>query len=83
MALLGILAIIVGIGSLVCWILTLIKIFKAGEIVHGIIGIICPLWAFIYGWMKATAYNHKNVMMIWSVLIVINIVLNIILRAGA
>ena len=47
-----ILLVAVSVVSLVCWIMTLIKIFKV-NIGLGILGIICGLFAFIYGWIKA------------------------------
>lgn len=65
---------ILSIASLVCWILVLIKIFQSGSIGLGILGIICPLFAFIYGWMKADQWAIRNVMIIWSAIIVIEIV---------
>ena len=71
------LAILISLGSLVCWILVLVKIFQAGNIGIGIVGILCPLVAFIYGWMKADEYKIKNIMIIWSILIVASIAVNI------
>jgi hypothetical protein len=71
------LAILVSLGSLVCWILVLVKIFKSGNIGLGIVGIICPLVAFIYGWMKADEFGIKNIMLIWTVLVIASIGLNI------
>jgi hypothetical protein len=74
---LQILAIAVGIGSLVCWIIVLVKLFQNGYTVPGIIGIICALVAFIYGWMKADELGVKNIMLVWTGLIVASIVLNV------
>jgi hypothetical protein len=74
---LQILAILVGLGSLVCWIFVLIKIFQDGNVGLGIVGIICPLFAFIYGWMKANEYGIQKVMLIWTVLIVAGIAVNV------
>jgi hypothetical protein len=71
------LAILISLGSLVCWILVLVKIFQAGNIGIGIVGILCPLVAFIYGWMKADEYKIKNIMIIWSILIVASIAVNV------
>jgi hypothetical protein len=71
------LAILVSLGSLVCWIIVLVKIFQAGNIGMGIVGIICPLVAFIYGWMKADEYKIKNIMLIWTVLVIASIGLNV------
>ena len=67
-------ALICGLVSLVCWIMVLVKIFQSGSIGLGIVGIICPLFAFIYGWMKADEFGIRNVMVAWSVCIAINLV---------
>ena len=84
LGLLGLLAILVCILSLICWIIVLIKQFKDAGPVHGIIGIItCGIWTFIWGWMNATRLNIRNIMMIWSILIVIWLILRFAFGAGA
>lgn len=81
LGLLGILFLIVCLGSFICWIMVLIKQFQNAGPVHGIIGIItCGIWTLIWGWMNAAKLNIQKLMMIWTVLIVIYIVLYI---AGA
>ena len=83
LGLLGILALLVCLGGLVCWIMVLIKQFKDAGPLHGIIGIItCSIWTLIWGWMNATRLNIKNLMLIWTVLLVIYIILYF-LGAGA
>ena len=83
LGLLGILAMLVGLGCLICWIIVLIKQFQNAGVVHGIIGIItCGIWTFIWGWMNASNLNIKNIMMIWSLLIIISLVLRFALGAG-
>ena len=72
-----ILAILCSLGSLACWIIVLVKIFQSGNIGMGIVGIICPLVAFIYGWTKANEYGIQKVMLVWTVLIVAGIGLNL------
>jgi nitrate/nitrite transporter NarK len=79
---LEILSILVGVGSLVCWIFVLVRIFQAGNIGLGILGIICPLFAFIYGWVKSEELNIRQVMLIWTVLIVVGLIINIMLIPG-
>jgi len=69
-------ALVVGIGSLICWILVIVKIFQSGAIGLGICAIICPLFAFIYGWVKVDEFGIKNVMIAWSVCILLNLVMN-------
>ena len=72
------LAVIAGIASLVFWIIMLVKFFTNDMVLHGVIGIICSLWAFIYGWMKADELGARNIMMYWTIAIVAGIVLNVI-----
>ena len=83
MALYG-LAMICSLVSIVCWILTLVKMFgdqEKGGVLHGIIGIICGLYALIWGWMNHAQHNHKTIMMVWTGVIVASIVLQV--AAGA
>jgi hypothetical protein len=77
--LLGVLAMLVGLGCLICWIMVLIKQFKDAGPIHGIIGIItCTIWTLIWGWMNATRLNIKNLMLIWTILLVIYIILYVV-----
>jgi Na+/H+ antiporter NhaC len=74
--LLGILAMLVGLGSFICFIIVLIKQFQNAGAIHGIIGIItCGIWTLIWGWMNAGKLGIKNIMMIWTVLIIIYCIL--------
>ncbi len=76
---LGILALVCSIASFVCFIIVLIKQFQEGGALHGIIGIItCGIWTFIWGWMNGSRLNIKNIMMIWTLLIVVGIILNVL-----
>jgi hypothetical protein len=76
---LGILALVCSLASFICFIIVLIKQFQDGGALHGIIGIVtCGIWTFIWGWMNATRLNIKNIMMIWSLLIVVGIILNVL-----
>ena len=76
---LSILALVCSIASFVCFIIVLIKQFQQGGALHGIIGIItCGIWTFIWGWMNGGRLNIKNIMMIWTLLIVVGIILNVL-----
>ena len=76
---LGILAMVLSLASFICFIIVLIKQFQDGGALHGIIGIVtCGIWTLIWGWMNATRLNIKNIMMIWSLLIVVCIILNVL-----
>ena len=75
---LQILSMLLSLASLICFVIVLIKQFQNGGVVHGIIGIVtCGIWTFIWGWMNATKLNIKNIMMIWTALIVVCIVLSV------
>jgi hypothetical protein len=67
---------LIGLGSLVCWIMVLIKQFQVGSVIHGIVGIVtCGLWTFIWGWINAGKHNLRNLMLIWTVLVVLVLLL--------
>lgn len=61
-----------GIGSLVCWIMVLVKLFQAKQTLHGVLGIItCGLWAFIWGWVVSGKLKLQKIMIIWTICIII------------
>jgi uncharacterized membrane protein len=72
-----------GIGSLICWIMVLIKMFQNEKPLIGILGILCSLWAFIWGWTKASTLGLKKTMLIWSGCIVLTVVAQVITGMGA
>ena len=59
-------------ASVICWIIVLIQMFKQ-SVGKGIIGLICGLYAFIWGWMNSTLVP-KNIMLIWTAAIVLGII---------
>jgi hypothetical protein len=79
--LIGLLAMVAGLGSFVCFIIVLIKLFQTEGPLYGILGLICGLYTLIWGWMNADKQNIKNIMLIWTGLLVLSIVLNV--AAGA
>jgi hypothetical protein len=56
--------VVVALIALVLHIMLLIKLFQYGGALYGILGIICGLFAFIWGWMKCGDYGFRN-LMIW------------------
>lgn len=72
-----------GIASLACWIIVLIKMFKTEKPLLGVLGILCSLWAFIWGWMNATKLGIKNIMMIWTIAIIVSVIGNVMYSAAA
>lgn len=79
--LLYILAAVVGIANLVLFIMVLIKLFQEKGVLHGILGLICALYTFIWGWMHVTRLNIRNIMLAWSACIVVSLILNLMLPA--
>jgi hypothetical protein len=74
--LLLILAIVVALVNLGCFIMVVIKLFQEKGVLHGILGIICSLYTFIWGWMNVSRLNIRNIMIVWSICIVLAIILN-------
>jgi hypothetical protein len=72
------LAIADGIVSLVCWIMVLLKMFPAEGALKGILAIICGLYAFVWGWMNAGRFNLKNIMIAWTIAIIVSVVANFV-----
>ena len=58
-------------------------LFKDDGTGKGILGFICGLYTFIWGWQNSGKLNIKNVMMIWTVLFVASIAVNAIGGASA
>jgi hypothetical protein len=73
---LGLLGLLLWVGCLICFVIVLIKMFQTAGVLHGILGLICGLYAFIWGWMNANQLNIRNIMMIWTLLIIVSIIVN-------
>jgi hypothetical protein len=58
--------------SVVCWIIVLIRMFKESAL-KGILGLICGIYAFIWGWMNSGA-GLKNVMLLWTLAIILGFI---------
>ncbi len=67
---------LMSLGCLVCFIIVLIKLFQNEGALKGILGLICGLYTFIWGWMNATRLNIKTIMMAWTVLLILAIIIN-------
>ena len=65
------------LGCVICQIIVLIKLFQNEGVLKGILGLICGLYTFIWGWMNATKLNIKNIMLIWTVLLILTIIVNV------
>lgn len=73
---LQILSMVCAFGAFICAIIVLIKLFQNEGALKGILGLICGLYTFIWGWMNASKLNIKNIMMIWTALLILCIVLS-------
>jgi len=73
---------IAGIVSLVCWIMTIIRMFKIEGALLGILSI-CGLIGFIMGWVKVKEHESMKLMLIWTAAIVVSIPLNYIVAGAA
>lgn len=62
----SILALLCNLAAIVFFILILIKMFKTAGAVQGILGLICALWAFIWGWMNAKDEKFQNIPVMWG-----------------
>ena len=69
-------SLIISLVSVICWIIVLTKLFPAKGVGWGIFGIICGLYAFIWGWQNANRQNIFNVMLAWSISVGLSIILN-------
>lgn len=74
----GLLAIPVSLVNLGCLIYVLTKLFPKEGVGKGILGIICGLYTFIWGWQHKDEEKLDTVMMVWSGCIVLNIIINVI-----
>ena len=73
MTIASIVLVLLGLGSLVCWILVLIPLFKE-NVGLGILGIICGIFTFIWGWVKAKEKGLTKIMTYWTILTVAYII---------
>lgn len=68
-----------GLASLVCFILVIVAMFQNNQATMGILCLVLLLClvgglvAFVYGWMKSSEWNIKNIMIIWTIAIVIGL----------
>ena len=62
---------ILGLILLVQQIMLLVKLFKHGGIGLGILGICIPIFAFIWGWMKAGELGMKKLMTWMTILFIL------------
>ena len=74
----GMLAFVALIGCIICQIIVAIKIFQNDGALKGILALLCGLFGLIWGWMNAARLGIKNLMLIWTVLIIVYIILSML-----
>ena len=72
----AVLNMLISLAILVVFIMVLIKLFKKEGVGLGILGIICALYTFIWGWINHKKQKITNLMIAWSVLIVLSIIIS-------
>ena len=83
MIIVSILSYLVWLATLVLAIMVLIKLFQKEGVLKGILGIICLLYTFIWGWIKAKELQITNIMWGWTACIVVQVILSFIMQASA
>ena len=68
---------IAGAISFVMGIIVLVKLFQTEGVMKGILGLICMLYTYIWGWQHAKDQNLTNIMWIWTGVIVLSIIISI------
>ena len=67
---------LLGIVGLIIGIVVLIKSFREGGVLHGILGIItCGFYTFIWGWIKSRQLQLGKLMLLWTIVIIAQIAL--------
>ena len=64
--LISLLSIVLSIGSIVCFVIVLIKLFSSEGIWMGLLGLICGLYALYWGYKNREKHNLQNVVTICS-----------------
>ena len=83
MSILSILYFLVALVNLVLAIMVLIKLFQKEGALKGILGIICMLYTFVWGWMKAKELNITNIMWGWTACIIVLVILQLLMGGSA
>jgi hypothetical protein len=75
-------ALAIGLTNLGCLVYVLIKMYAEKGLFHVLIGFFCcQLYPFIWGWLNAARFRMYDVMIFWTVITVLSVVLQFLLRA--
>jgi hypothetical protein len=72
-----------GIGSFIIWIagiIVLVKLFQKEGFLKGVLGLICMLYTYIWGWQNIgrEELKLKTWMYLWTGAIVLGLILNVV-----
>ena len=75
---------LISLASFIIFIIMLIKSFKQGGVLHGILGIITfGLYTYIWGWIKSRQLQLFKIMAVWTLLWVASIALPVFVGTAA
>ena len=61
------LGLLLNLAALVAAIMVLVKLFQTKGAGHGILGLICGIYTFIWGWINHKTLGLTKLMLIWTV----------------
>jgi hypothetical protein len=70
-----------GLGSFICLIIVLRKLFAQEGTVKGLLGLFCALYAYAWGWVNLGEQELMDVMFLWTIAMLLGVVAN--LMAGS
>ena len=62
---------ILSIAFVVIYFIVLIKLFKTEGALKGILGFLCGLYTFIWGWLKHKELQMTKMMTVWSIILIV------------
>ncbi len=83
---------VAGLVELVCWFYWVVQIFKRESVMRGLLGLLCGVYAFHYGWRNASGYDlrraerdqppfFKRMMLVWTLCLLVTVVVPRVLGA--
>jgi hypothetical protein len=71
----GILGLLFILAGTVCAIIVLVRLFQNEGTGKGILGLICGIYLYIWGWMNAKRLSLTTMMLAWTILFIIGFIL--------
>lgn len=71
-------SVLLGLISFVVFVVVLVKMVRYGGCLLGILGFFIPLVTFIWGWVKAKELEMADIMLFWTVVIVLSTIVSIV-----